>query len=1087
MPTAETHMSGNNTVEPVHNDTASSPICKTGCLGKRKHNARYDSLLDEMPRFKQARLVQSSPECYKIAFHAPIHNDIQKLSYGVQYTLAHLVTTSQINYADLSTEVLQELQGPNTRATNQTIMNLVKGNLASPSSLEQQFFTQEMAMNSPWAELNREEEAMAENKYAALGNYPNHPGWYGGKVVFRGKLEKHNGSYKVVLDQSALGSSCRFTRSFGSMSFLRLKVPSQIFYGNNDLPTFFSQYFVLWGHVFQACYAKDNNVFLLKINETMCSDGSLRSMPGQSLEDFVHWFNPFLENKKQPMSKWAARFSLGFSNSVPGPILSPQNILNEDDIVSEENSDMTDGCGFSNFTLLSYIHEHFELERIPTAIQFRLGGHKGMLILRTEYLQNGPPCSEFKVWLRPSQTKIKYPSTPELNPAHFTLDLLRTSSIRTPSQLSPEIIINLSENSFKPNSVNVIHQVLPDLMEKTLLEVVQALTEWDGPEAMFTLWSNVERAGNVNSIRRAREMVGLQRFKGIGNRDYEDEDEEDEDTRIDRDSEGEFDTTIGQRSLAWWPDQVSGCPSPLEETVLYLLDAGFVPQSCPILREKLKHAVTTKIKNKIEQMKITISCSATAFVIPDPFGVLEPNEIQLKSSHQNLKTPDGTNSDILLGDILLARNPCKVPTDVRKVKAVEHPKLHKYTNVIVCSIKGPRRFVDYLAGGDYDGDKAIAIWEPRLVEPFVNADDKFSVEPPELSGCFHSPKETVEEFSEHIKPMTREDRTRELQRYLLSTLNEMSLTGKYSVMHDNAVYSKGYSSPEAVMLAYKFCKVLDGTKSGLRIRDDVLREDQRQFRNTHGPEWKDPNGKKQKNDTSNLPFLSRPQRGQYIRGPFIMDVLVAAGRKLCDRLLNQMERVTFVPLSVDAMHDEDLKRPWKEALELVEQQMTVTTSFLENQGAQSLSRQPVSSSSSSGTKNNSLPTAIAKAKRRDLTRIQQHVRAVFKKHRERIRGTFTKLPITRRQDILRGLSKEFAEHPKVEEMEVTMDSAMIARLRASYAYIYDLEMHRNVGGWSRFPWNMAMRELCAMKANALGPSKVVTDGFYERFRLAKRP
>lgn len=38
-----------------------------------------------------------------------------------------------------------------------------------------------------------------------------------------------------------------------------------------------------------------------------------------------------------------------------------------------------------------------------------------------------------------------------------------------------------------------------------------------------------------------------------------------------------------------------------------------------------------------------------------------------------------------------------------QVKAVEYPVLYKYTDVIVCSVKGSRRFIDYLAGGTFLG------------------------------------------------------------------------------------------------------------------------------------------------------------------------------------------------------------------------------------------------------------------------------------------------------------------------------------------------------------------------------------------------
>ena len=57
---------------------------------------------------------------------------------------------------------------------------------------------------------------------------------------------------------------------------------------------------------------------------------------------------------------------------------------------------------------------------------------------------------------------------------------------------------------------------------------------------------------------------------------------------------------------------------------------------------------------------------------------------------------------------------------------------------------------------------------------------------------------------------------------------------------------------------------------------------------------------------------------------------------------------------------------------------------------------------------------------------------------------------------------------------------MLARYCASYAYKYDAEV--SFGKWSRFPWNVAFREL---KASALGPYKAVTSNFYGQFKLVK--
>jgi len=39
--------------------------------------------------------------------------------------------------------------------------------------------------------------------------------------------------------------------------------------------------------------------------------------------------------------------------------------------------------------------------------------------------------------------------------------------------------------------------------------------------------------------------------------------------------------------------------------------------------------------------------------ILDPFGVLGPEEVQIKSSKRNLRTDDGLLTDIILGDVLV--------------------------------------------------------------------------------------------------------------------------------------------------------------------------------------------------------------------------------------------------------------------------------------------------------------------------------------------------------------------------------------------------------------------------------------------------
>lgn len=94
---------------------------------------------------------------------------------------------------------------------------------------------------------------------------------------------------------------------------------------------------------------------------------------------------------------------------------------------------------------------------------------------------------------------------------------------------------------------------------------------------------------------------------------------------------------------------------------------------------------------------------------------------------------------------------------------------------------------------------------------------------------------------------------------------------------------------------------------------------------------------------------------------------------------------------------------------------------------------------------------------------------------------FTDIPIERRQDVLRSVSREFASGP--DEAGMLMLHDQIVRLKASYAYIYDFNTDRRK--WSRFPWDCSMRELAEIKAKSTGRSRTVKGDFYEKLALKK--
>lgn len=208
------------------------------------------------------------------------------------------------------------------------------------------------------------------------------------------------------------------------------------------------------------------------------------------------------------------------------------------------------------------------------------------------------------IWLRPSQIKIHFPKGVPLDPSHLTMDLLRVTDLSTPGRLSPELIINLAYNK-------VPVQAITELQHQSNEEAIQPLFEWEGHNALFKLWSTVEQSEGVLASRRARQSPDKSRFQGYGDQKDEEIDEEDALTT-------DFDAATTKRSVAWFPDPVSGCPSSLAETVMALLDAGFDPkeQSAFLLRHKLKEVTKSKIRQRCSKFNMKVLMSAIGFVIP---------------------------------------------------------------------------------------------------------------------------------------------------------------------------------------------------------------------------------------------------------------------------------------------------------------------------------------------------------------------------------------------------------------------------------------------------------------------------------------
>ncbi|KAF8897616.1 RNA dependent RNA polymerase-domain-containing protein [Infundibulicybe gibba] len=969
--------------------------------------------------------------------------DKRSLPYGVQYEIARLVSRGRIRHDQILLEDLDEIAklGSNAQAVPRTAQILLARYTTATESGPHSTFSKEMAAKVghtafPWAEFDSEEEALRNDPYAGLGfNDQRPPVVCSGRIHFDGTLHEDTTSskemFKVVLEPAELGPSNQLQRRFGSKSIFRLKAAkSALNKKSEDRDKFYLRPLVLCNGVFRVFHHKDDNYFYFRTDEGY--DGLNRRIKAGvvpnalSFTEFLDWHNPIRENQSQSMAKWASRFGLALSSSAPGLKLEPTQVVNLEDIsqtceipvVSPEGSDMTDGAGTINNAALKQLCPRFGWGH-HSAVQVRVKGAKGLLIHDPHNKSETP-----QIGLRPSQVKIKYSN---LDSAQLVIDVLRVSHPRGSSRLSVEILTNLADNG-------VPASVLIELLRRGLDESISPLLQWEGEDAMRTLWRSLCQRGVY-----ARAM-------GYSERDAE-EMEEDEDgfRQVDPD----------QRSSAWWGDDVSGCPSSLEETAMTLLDSGFTPQECPILRQKIKSVIETSVKNYVETCRIDIPMSVTAFLVPDPLGILKPGEIFFKSSTTSIKVPNAFDTDILLGPVLLTRHPCKLPTDTQAWTAVDRPELHDLVDVIVLPTQGDRRAADLLAGGDYDGDKGLLLYQPELVKHFKNAPLKYSHPPANIRANFSQHTEMVSDFLERVKDMSPESRRLATQRYLIGSDFDASLIGQYSKFHDIATYTLGYRHPETIRLAYMFCMTLDGSKTGLKVRPEVLATDRSKY-HKRPPAWSETE-KQRKQVTDNSINPIRPKG----LSPFIMDIIHEAAKQLAqDKFAELMQIFGNMQWT---RPDPELEAPWNLALEEAARWMKEENSTRRFD---------------------------------DLEKIKGHVESVYAEYRDAISlknkerhtagsprkgAAFSALSIETRQDVLRALSKRFASGPS--RAELLMSEEELSRLCASYAYIYDIQQRKGSRGekWTRFAWDMAMRDI----TRASGRHKTIVGDFYDYFSIKR--
>ena len=218
--------------------------------------------------------------------------------------------------------------------------------------------------------------------------------------------------------------------------------------------------------------------------------------------------------------------------------------------------------------------------------------------------------------------------------------------------------------------------------------------------------------------------------------------------------------------------------------------------------KKAQHAAWAKMfdKKDSERVHFLVPNSRLLFGVCDPTGKLRYDECHVRV------TIEGKGVRSLHGSwVIVARNPCLHPGDIRKLHVTCLPELDLLVDCIVFPITGRVPAPSMMSGGDLDGDQFFVSWDSDLIPTSIH-------EPHFYPAAKEKPKHTI----------SHDDLVRYFARY-----NNASLGRVKNLYLDWVRASKeGAASKQCLELNHLFSCCVDGER--IRIPDHLQNPPKRQ-------------------------------------------------------------------------------------------------------------------------------------------------------------------------------------------------------------------------------------------------------------------
>ncbi|XP_057550246.1 RNA-dependent RNA polymerase 1 [Amaranthus tricolor] len=170
------------------------------------------------------------------------------------------------------------------------------------------------------------------------------------------------------------------------------------------------------------------------------------------------------------------------------------------------------------------------------------------------------------------------------------------------------------------------------------------------------------------------------------------------------------------------------CPGELTNILKEMLKCGYKPDAEPFLSMMLQTFRASKLQELRTKSRIFLPLGRAMMGCLDETKTLEYGQVfvqvsgaRFRNVGNELLTCTGSefepNTYVVKGKIVVAKNPCLHPGDVRILKAVDVPSLHHMVDCVVFPQKGKRPHPNECSGSDLDGDIYFVCWDSDLVPP----------------------------------------------------------------------------------------------------------------------------------------------------------------------------------------------------------------------------------------------------------------------------------------------------------------------------------------------------------------------------------